>query len=149
MAYEQTHEGYLFSDDPAKLDPAAIKAYLKRSYWAAKRDESVIEESLKNSFCLGLYDSTGAQVGLFRLITDYATYGWLCDVYVLEEHRGKGLSKAGLTALYAHPRLQTIARFMLGTKDAHSLYTQFGFTPIQNPERMMEKRTAHFSLNLR
>ncbi len=148
MAYELTHQGYLLSDDPAKIQVDVVKAYLKRSYWAERRPEAVIDEGLKNSLLIGLYAATGEQVGFMRLVTDYATFGWLCDVFVLEEHRGKGLSKVALTFLHAHPRLQTIARFMLGTKDAHELYRQFGYVNLVNPERMMEKRTGHFFIKL-
>ena len=95
---------------------------------------------MRSSLCLGLYTAAGEQVGLVRVVTDYATYAWLCDVYVLEPHRGRGLSKAMMRAALSHPRLQTVRRFTLATRDAHGLYAQFGFTPVAKPENQMEKR---------
>lgn len=143
-AHEVRHDGYLISDDPARLDLAAVKAYLKRSYWASTRPEAVIEASFREGLAVGIYAPDEAQVGGLRVITDFATFGWVCDVYVLEEHRGKGLSKALLAYTHAHPRLATVARFFLGTRDAHSLYAQFGYTALVSPERLMEKRTGAF-----
>jgi GNAT superfamily N-acetyltransferase len=140
MFQETLGDGHLISDDPARLDVAAIHAYLTRSYWAAGIPLEIIERSVRNSLCLGLYTAAGEQVGLVRVVTDYATYAWLCDVYVLEAHRGRGLSKAMLRAVMSHPRLQTVRRFTLATRDAHSLYAQFGFRPLAKPESQMEKR---------
>ena len=145
MAVERVHEGYLLSDDPARIDPKAVKDYLATSYWADKRPPEVIEASLSQSLCIGIYAPSGAQVGLVRVVTDYATFAYLCDVYVLGEHRGKGLSKAALALLDTHPRISTVGRFLLVTRDAHGLYEQFGFKPLPYPDRFMEKRTAAFS----
>lgn len=142
MPVESTHAGYLISDDPGRLDLDAIHAYLSRSYWAANRSREVIERSLAHSLGIGIYAPNGAQVGLVRIVTDYATFAYLCDVYVLEEHRRHGLSKAALRFVDAHPRLQNLRRFHLVTQDAHGLYTQFGFKPLENPERHMERRCA-------
>lgn len=142
MPNETTHLGYLISDDPALLDPDAIHAYLSRSYWAASRPRSVIATSLANSLCIGVYTAERAQIGFARVISDYATFAYLCDVYVLEDHRGRGLAKAVLRFINAHPRLQNLRRFHLVTQDAHGLYRQFGFTPITHPERHMERRTV-------
>jgi GNAT superfamily N-acetyltransferase len=97
---------------------------------------------LENSLCIGVYAPTGNQVGLARIISDYATFAYLCDVYILEDHRGRGLAKAVLRFINAHPRLQNLRRFQLVTQDAHGLYRQFGFTPITDPERHMERRTV-------
>ena len=137
------HAGYLITDDPARLDAAAIHAYLTRSYWAAGIPRDVVERSLQNSLCLGIYAADGVQVGLIRVVTDSATFAYLCDVYVLEEHRGHGLAKAAMRTLETHPRLQNIRRFHLVTQDAHGLYAQFGFTVVEQPERHMEKRDAN------
>ena len=145
MAREAVHAGYTLSDDPGRIDAAAVKAYLARSYWADKRPAEVVETSLLNSLCVGIYAPSGALVGLIRVVTDYATFAYLCDVYVLSEHRGKGLSKAGLAFVDSHPRLATVGRFILATRDAHSLYAQFGYIPLPSPERFMEKRTSAFS----
>ena len=140
MPEETLPGGYLISDDPARLDVAAIHAYLTRSYWATGIPREIVERAVRGSLCLGLYIVAGEQVGLVRVVTDYATFAWLCDVYVLEPHRGRGLSKAMMRAVLAHPRLQTVRRFTLATRDAHGLYAQFGFKPVAKPESQMEKR---------
>jgi GNAT superfamily N-acetyltransferase len=140
MPEETTNDGYLISDDPARLDIAAIHAYLARSYWATGVPRDIVERSVRNSLCIGVYDTAGAQVGLARVVSDFATFAWLCDVYVLEPHRGRGLSKALMRAVMAHPRLQSVRRITLATRDAHGLYAQFGFTPLAKPENQMEKR---------
>ncbi|HWL14878.1 MAG TPA: GNAT family N-acetyltransferase [Opitutus sp.] len=141
MSFELRHGDYLVSDDPARLDRAAIHAYLNRtSYWAKGIPREIVDRSLDHSLCLGVYTSTGEQVGLARVITDFATYGWLCDVFVLETHRRHGLGKALVRAVLDHPRLQTVRRLALGTQDAHGLYSQFGFTPLPHPETHMERR---------
>lgn len=98
----------------------------------------VVERSLEHSLCFGLND-TEAQIGLARVITDRATYGYLADVYVLEGYRGQGLSKWLISVIMAHPDLQGIRRWALVTRDAHGLYQQFGFTALVNPDRYMEK----------
>lgn len=140
MHHELRHGDYLITDDPARLDVEAVHAYLSRSYWAAGIPRDVVARSLANSLCLGLYASNHSQVGLIRVISDYATFAYLCDVYVLEAHRGRGLSKAAMRALQSHPRLQNLRRQHLVTQDAHGLYAQFGFQPVAQPERHMEKR---------
>jgi GNAT superfamily N-acetyltransferase len=140
MLHEFQHGGYLISDDPARLDVDAAHAYLTKSYWARGIPREVVARSLANSLCLGIYAPTGEHVGLVRVISDYATFAYLCDVYVLEPHRGRGLSKAALRLLMTHPRLQGLRRFQLITDDAHGLYTQFGFRVVEHPERHMEKR---------
>jgi GNAT superfamily N-acetyltransferase len=140
MPHELSHRGYLISDDPQRLDVDAIHAYLTRSYWAEGIPRAVVARSLQHSLGLGIYAPTGEQVGLVRAITDYTTFAYLCDVYVLEEHRGRGLSKAAMRALATHPRLQNLRRLQLVTQDAHGLYEQFGFQRVAQPERHMEKR---------
>lgn len=141
MPYELHHGDYLISDDPARLDLDVIHGYLSgASYWAQGIPRDYVERSVQNSLCLGVYTAAGAQVGLARVVTDYATFGWLCDVFVLDAHRGHSLGKALVRAVLAHPRLQTLRRIALATQDAHGLYAQFGFTPLAAPERQMEKR---------
>lgn len=130
---------YTVSDDPARLDPAAIHAYLRRAYWSEEIPLDVVTRALRGSLCIGAYDANGAQVGLARFISDYATFCYVCDVYVLEEHRGHRLSKAMIAMAVAHPKLQGLRRWNLVTNDAHGLYAQFGFTPLANPERCMER----------
>lgn len=147
------HGDYLITDDPARLDVTAVHAYLTRSYWAAGIPRDIVERALRNSLCLGIYapspstppvpmDVAGEQVGLIRVITDEATFAYLCDVYVLEEHRGHGLAKAALRALETHPRLHNIRRWHLVTQDAHALYAQGGFAVVAQPGKHMEKIDA-------
>ncbi len=120
--------GYEIATDPARLDIAAIHAYLTRSYWSPGIPFAVVERAVRNSLCFGLYEkASGAQVGLSRVVTDHATFAYLCDVYVLEEHRGRGLGKFMMRAVMAHPALSGARRAMLGTRDAHGLYAQYGF----------------------
>jgi GNAT superfamily N-acetyltransferase len=136
--------GYCISTDPARLDVAAIEAYLTRSYWATGRPRAIIEVSLAHSYNFGLYHHT-AQVGLARLITDYAVFAYFCDVYVLEEHQGQGLGKWLVQTVLDDPALATVSRFTLSTRDAHGLYAQHGFTPLVRPQNMMDyfpKRTG-------
>lgn len=135
-----THAGYTITDDPARIDLTAVHAYLSQSYWAEGITRDLVARSLANSLCLGIYAPTGEQVGLIRVVTDYATFAYLCDVYVLEAHRGHGLSKAAMRLLTSHPRLQGLRRMHLVTKDAHGLYAQFGFAVVDDPERHMAKR---------
>jgi GNAT superfamily N-acetyltransferase len=130
---------YTLSDDPSRLDVKAIHAYLRRAYWSKEIPLETVERAVRGSMCIGAYDANGAQVGLARFISDYATFAYVCDVYVLEEHRGRGLSKAMMAMATSHPKLQGLRRWTLATNDAHGLYTQFGFSSIANPERFMER----------
>ena len=130
---------YTVSDDPARLDVNAMHAYLRRAYWSEEIPLEVIERAARASLCIGAYDANGAQVGLARFISDFATFAYVCDVYVLEEHRGHGLSKAMMAMATSHPKLQGLRRWTLVTLDAHGLYEQFGFKPIANSERFMER----------
>lgn len=136
---EQAVGPYTLSDDPARLDLRAIHAYLTRSYWSDGIPFETVERAIRSSLCIGAYDRAGAQVGLVRLISDQATYCYVCDVYVLEEHRGRGLSKAMLAMAMAQPMLQGLRRWSLVTNDAHGLYRQFGFAAVAQPERHMER----------
>jgi GNAT superfamily N-acetyltransferase len=137
MFQEYHNSEYIISTDPAKQDAVAIHAYLNRSYWAEGIPLEIVQKSLLNSLCFGLFHNE-LQIGLARVITDRATYAYLCDVYVLEKHRGKGLSKWLLDCLVSHPDLQGLRRFSLATRDAHSLYQRYGFAPLKAPDRMME-----------
>ena len=132
---------YDISADPGRLQPDAIHAYLVRSYWSAGVPRAVVDRAIANSLCFGIYVAeSDKQVGFARVVTDKATFAYLADVYVLEEHRGQGLSKRLVATIQAHPDLQGLRRFMLATADAHGLYAQFGFTPLAAPERVMEIR---------
>ena len=129
---------YIVSTDPQKMDVDVIYAYLSRSYWAEGRTKATIEKSLRNSLNFGVFTSEGAQIGFARVITDYATFAYLADVFILEEHRGHGLSKRLMATIMAHPELQGLRRWSLATRDAHGLYAQFGFTPLPKPEIWMQ-----------
>lgn len=136
--YETRQENYLISTDPKKLDAEAIHAFLTTAYWSLNIPLTVVKKALANSLCFGLYHD-GKQVGLSRVVTDYATYAYLCDVYVLEAHRGKGLGHWMVECIMTHPELQNLRRFTLATRDAHGVYAAFGFTALKAPDRMMER----------
>ncbi len=138
--FEQRAGSYLISDDSARLDAGVIHGYLTRSYWSENIPLETVQRALANSLCIGAYAETGAQVGLVRIISDFATYAYLCDVFVLEEHRRHGLSKAMLRHAQAHPKLQGLRSWALRTRDAHGLYAQFGFKPVEQPESYMALR---------
>ena len=122
------------------MDLDVVHGYLTRSYWSPGVSREVVQRAVENSMPFGVYHRDGRQVGFARIITDKATYAYLADVFILEEHRGLGLSKFLMEVIVAHPDLQGLRRFALATKDAHGLYTQFGFAPLTQPERHMEKR---------
>jgi GNAT superfamily N-acetyltransferase len=130
---------YTVSDDSNRLDLRAMHAYLTRAYWSPGIPFEIVRRAVRSSLCIGAYDAAGAQVGLVRVISDYATFCYVCDVYVLEDHRGQGLSKAMFAMVMDHPKLQGLRRWSLVTADAHGLYRQFGFSPVAQPERHMER----------
>jgi len=140
-AVEARHGDYLLSTDDSRLDFAVVHAYLTRSYWSPGISRLLVERAAAHSLCFGLYhenaDAT-EQIGYARVVTDRASFAYLADVFVLEAHRGQGLSKWLMQCICAHPDLQTLRRFLLGTRDAHGLYARFGFGPLANPSRMME-----------
>lgn len=130
---------YEISTDPRRLDVEAIHAYLTRSYWSPGIPRDIVERAVRGSLCFGLFEkSGGGQVGLARVITDSATFAYLCDVYVLEEHRGRGLSKRLMQAVMSHPALSGARRAMLATRDAHGLYRQFAFEDVGTSRTLME-----------
>jgi GNAT superfamily N-acetyltransferase len=127
---EIAKDGYLLSTDKQKLDIDLIHGYLsKETYWAPNVPVEVVQRSIENSVCFGIYHDH-AQVGFARVVTDKATFAYLADVFVLPAHRGKGLSKWMIGFIHTHPELQGLRRWLLGTKDAHGLYRQFGWTDI-------------------
>ena len=131
-------KGYVLTDDQERIDPVAAHAYLTTSYWAKDIPLEIIRCSLANSFVVAVFKD-GAQIAMARLVTDWATFAHLADVYVLEAHRGQGLSQAMLAHLQGHPRLQGLRRWMLTTRDAHAVYEKLGWTPLSHPERFMER----------
>ncbi|UOR05270.1 GNAT family N-acetyltransferase [Hymenobacter aerilatus] len=140
--HSQTNpDGFRISTNPAELDIAAIHRYLSEdSYWATNMPLETLERAIANSLNFGLFTPDGQLAGFARVITDRATFAWLCDVFVLPEFRGRGLSKWLMEVIWAHPELKDQRRHMLATIDAHGLYQQFGFTPLSSPERFLEKR---------
>ncbi|WP_137680256.1 GNAT family N-acetyltransferase [Aurantiacibacter suaedae] len=131
-------EGYELTADQSRIDAQAAHAYLARSYWSPGIALEKVERALANSLCVAVFHR-GEQIALARAISDKATFAWLADVYVLEDHRGKGLSKAMVAALLAHPELQGLRRWALSTLDAHELYRGFGWDTPAYPERLMER----------
>ena len=128
--------GYEITGDPARIDPVAAHAYLARSYWSPGIPLETVARAIANSLTVAVFHA-GEQVAMARLVTDYATMAYLADVYVLEEHRGRGLSKAMLAHLHGRADLQGLRRWLLFTRDAHSLYEQFGWKGLAHPERVM------------
>lgn len=133
-----TAADYQVSSDPARLDFATIHQFIASSYWAAGIPAAVLRKAMENSLCFGVYDGDGQQVGFARVITDKATFAYLADVFILPPHRGLGLSKMLIQAVVNHPELQGLRRMMLATRDAHSLYAQYGFTAVVNPQSLMQ-----------
>jgi len=129
---------YTTSSDPRLLDFNLIYDFLSQSYWAKGIPKATLQKAIDNSLVFGVYSETGKQVGFARLSTDKATFAYLADVFIIESHRGLGLSKLLLKSIVNHPDLQGLRRFMLATGDAHGLYAKFGFKAVENPEILMQ-----------
>ena len=136
-----TKDEYEIDDDPGRVDLDVVQGFLSGSYWAEGVPRGVVERSVANSLNLGLYHA-GTQVGLTRAVTDRATFAWVADVFVLPEHRGRGLAHWMVETLLAHPDLVGLRRWILATSDAHQVYADCGFTPLAAPERFMEIRRS-------
>ena len=131
---------YTISTDKGKLDISLIHQFLSQeSYWAQNVPVDVVERSIENSLCFGVYRQE-QQVGFARVITDQATFAYMADVFILPEHRGKGLSKQLIETISNWPTLQGLRRWVLATRDAHTLYEQFGFTALDKPEIFMQRK---------
>ncbi|MBA9079286.1 GNAT family N-acetyltransferase [Rufibacter quisquiliarum] len=130
-------QSYLLSFDKELLQLEVIHGFLSQTYWSPGIPKETVARAVEHSLCVGVYFE-GRQAGFARLVTDYTTFAYLCDVFVLEEHQRKGLAKWMVQALQAHPELQGLRRWMLATADAHALYAQCGFTPLTQPERFMQ-----------
>jgi GNAT superfamily N-acetyltransferase len=127
-------DGYVVSTDPGRLDIDRIHRFLASAYWARGIPRYIVERSIANSLPFGLYAPCGEQAGFARVVTDRATYAYLGDVYVEEDHRGRGLGKFLVSRVVAHPDLQGLRRWALATADAHGLYARHGFRPAANPD---------------
>jgi GNAT superfamily N-acetyltransferase len=137
-AVEYRRNEFVVSTDRERLDLNVVYDFLTNCYWAKGIPREVVERSIEGALCFGIYDGEGAQVGFARVISDFATIAYIGDVFVLETHRGRGLSKWLMECIVQHPALQNLRRWLLTTRDAHGLYSQFGFTPVKAPERFME-----------
>ena len=140
---------FLISTSRERLSLDVVYGFLTNCYWAKGIPREVVARSIEHSLCFGIYDESPrlakearqgapAQVGFARVVSDFATVAYLGDVFVLESHRGQGLSKWLMECVMKHPALRNLRRWILLTRDAHGLYSQFGFTPLQAPERYME-----------
>ena len=139
MVHEWQRGQYRISTDKKQLDTELIHGFLsRRSYWATGRPMETVKRSIENSLVFGLYQGQ-SQVGFARVVTDYATFAWLADVFILEPSRGQGLGKWLVEVIVSHPDLHAIRRLVLATKDAHKLYSKVGFTQLNSPERWMER----------
>jgi GNAT superfamily N-acetyltransferase len=134
---EVQRDGFTISTDPARLDIDAICSFLSRSYWASDRARATTLRALEHSLCYGMYDGE-EQIGFARVVTDFATFAWLADVFMSEDYRGRGLGKWLVGVVLSHPEQHSVPRWFLATRDAHELYRQFGFTALTAPERRME-----------
>lgn len=139
MFYEQQRGEYAISTSREKLDITVIHNFIStQSYWGIGRPLEVVQKSIENSLPFGIYHGDNL-IGFARVVTDYATFAWIADVFVLEEHRGKGLSKWLMEVILNHPELQGFRRWVLATKDAQELYRKYGFQELKRPERWMER----------
>lgn len=139
---EERRGEFLLSTDRERLDLNVIHGFLAGSYWAKGIPKELVARSIQNSLCFGAYKEA-QQVGFARVISDLSTFAYIADVFVLESYRGHGLGKWIMEAIMRHPQLQGLRRWALATRDAHALYTQFGFTPLKNPGNFMELHDPH------
>ena len=143
MIHEWERGEYRISTDQRRLDIEVIHRFLSTSsYWAVGRPLEIVKRSIEHSLAFGIYKGQ-SQVGFARVITDYATFAWLADVFVLDAFRGQGLGKWLVEVIASYPELQGLRRWLLATKDAHELYRRAGFTELEDPKRWMEKRDHH------
>jgi GNAT superfamily N-acetyltransferase len=138
-AFVESRRGeFLISTERSRLDLDLIHGFLANCYWAKDIPREVVARSIEHSLCFGIYDGAASQVGFARVITDFATFAYVGDVFVVESHRGRGFSKWLMECVVQHPALQNLRRWILLTRDAHGLYSQFGFMPVKAPEQYME-----------
>ncbi len=135
---ERRRGDYVISTDRARLDLDVVHGFLTNCYWANGIPRELVARSIQHSLCFGIYDGSARQVGFARVISDYATFAYIGDVFVIESHRGRGLSKWLMECIIQHPLLQNLRRWILATRDAHGLYSKFGFSPLEKADRFME-----------
>ena len=134
---ETQKDNFIISTDPSRLDHNAITDMLARAYWAKGRPRERTERAIDNSLVFGIYEGN-KQIGLARVVSDYAIFAYLCDVFIHEEYRAHGLGKWLIETVMSHPDLQGLRRWTLATRDAHGLYKQYGWSPLANPNNWME-----------
>lgn len=127
---------------PGEAEITTLHAILTETYWSPGIPRETVARACTNSMCVIARDDTGAMIGFARLVTDRATFAWLCDVVVAPDHRGKGLARALVRTFRDHPELKELRRWLLGTRDAHGVYAPLGFNPVADPSRLMEIRRA-------
>ena len=127
---------FMITTDKEKFDVGLIHSFLTNSYWAEGISKEIIRRSIDGALCFGVFENN-KQIGFARMITDKATFAYLADVFIIEEYRGRGLSKWLMQIIMSHPDLQGLRRMMLATRDAHELYKKFGFAPLNNVDRWM------------
>ena len=132
---------YEISTDRMRLDVPAIHNFLVNAYWSKGRSLDVVRQSLEHSLCFGLYHQQD-QIGFGRVISDFSTFAYIADIYVLNQYRGRGLGKRLLTCITQHDQLQGLKRWLLVTADAHRFYEAYGFSSLTSPERFMEQRAS-------
>lgn len=133
-----TKETFTLTTDPNDMDIDVIHQFISQSYWAKGIPKATLTKAINNSLCFGVFNQNNQQVAFARMITDRATFAYLADVFVIETHRGRGLSRQLMSAIAEHAELQGLRRMMLATRDAHGLYQQYGFEPVSNPEILMQ-----------
>ncbi len=138
MVHEWRRDAFVVSTDPARLDLQVVHGFLTEAYWSPGIPREVLERAIAHSVVFGLYEDR-RQIGFARVISDWATFAYVCDVFVLESHRGRGLGSWLMSAVMMHPDLQGLRRWILATRDAHGLYRKMGFTELNQPERLMER----------
>ena len=137
MVYERRKDGYLITTDRSRFDKDAVHDFLSNeAYWSRGVPRAVFEKAVERSLCFGLLEGTH-QVGFARVVTDGATFAWLCDVFIVEDHRGRGLGGWLIASVLEHPDMQGLRRIVLATRDAHALYRRNGFELLSTPERWM------------
>jgi GNAT superfamily N-acetyltransferase len=137
LLVEYRREGLLISTDRKRINLEIVHGFLTNCYWAKGISREIVARSIEHSLCFGIYDN-GTQIGFARVISDFSTFAYIGDVFVLESHRGRGLSKWLMECIVQHPALQNLRRWVLLTRDAHGLYSKFGFAPLKAAERYME-----------
>jgi GNAT superfamily N-acetyltransferase len=137
--FETHRDSFTISTDSSRLDMNAVHDFLSRSYWAKTRPREHTDAAFANSLVFGIYSESGSMVGMSRVVTDFSVFAYLCDVFIDEAARGHGLGKWLMQSMLDHPDLKHIRRWLLATNDAHGLYRQFGFEPLTDVEKWMQR----------